>query len=441
MTTKNYLQERDQKVIWHPFTQHGLESEFPAIVAAKGAYLELADGQRILDAISSWYVNLHGHAHPAIAQAIYTQAQHLDQVMFAGFTHEPAVRLAETLIEAVQNRGTTLSRCFYADNGAAAVEIAMKMAFQYHKNRGNTTRTRFLSLANAYHGDTIGAMSVSDQHGFAETFQELFFPVDFIEPDDTHALEKCLQEKAEQYAGFVLEPMVQAVGGMRIHSAEFVRNVAALCKKHGLLLICDEIFTNFYRTGRCFAFEYAGIQPDLLCLGKGLTGGFLPLSAVLATEAIFTTYHSQDIRKAFLHGHSFTANPVACAAGLASWQILQQPETQEAIQRISAQTRDWVNRLALHPRCRKAYSLGTIGAIEIDGFPNYFANVGPKIRAYTLARQVLLRPLGPVLYAIPPYCTTAAEIDKIYGVMASLLDDAHLIFNEKSAPLCVDAGV
>jgi adenosylmethionine-8-amino-7-oxononanoate aminotransferase len=415
------LNERDKRVIWHPFTQHGIEKDFLPVKSAQGAWLTLSDDRKILDAISSWWVNLHGHAHPDIAHAIGEQARKTGHIMFAGFTHEPAVQLAELLINAVQVKGSQLARCFYSDSGSTAVEIAMKMAYQYQKMCGHTEKIRFLALSNAYHGDTLGSMSVSGRGGYHHYFTDLLAEVDFV--SDPESLEGLLTKNPDAYAALIVEPMVQAAGGMRMYSAESLAQIAAICKKAKVLLICDEVFTGFYRTGKCFAFEHAGIQPDLLCLSKGLTGGFLPLSATLATTEIFDAFQSKEVKHAFLHGHSFTANPLGCAAALASWKILNQAETQANIQRIAKQTEVWLTRLSEHSRGEKARTLGTIGAIDIKGYPDDFSEMPHKIRTFSLQHNVLLRPLGATLYAVPPYCATEGEIDKIYETMLLILDN------------------
>lgn len=424
------LNERDKRVIWHPFTQHGIEKDFLPVKGAKGAWLMLEDDTKILDAISSWWVNLHGHAHPDIARAISEQAEQMGHVMFAGFTHEPAVQLAERLVRAVQEKGTQLSRCFYSDSGSTAVEIAMKMAYQYHKVSGQLQRTRFLALSNAYHGDTLGSMSVSARGSYHHYFTELLAEVDFV--SDVASLEALLAENPGAYAALIVEPMVQASAGMRMHSAEFLSQIATICQKAGILLICDEVFTGFYRTGRCFAFEHASLQPDLLCLSKGLTDGFLPLSVTLATREIFEAFQSQEVSQAFLHGHSFTANPLGCAAALASWELLHQPETQANIQRIAQQTEDWLSRISCHPNSEQVRTLGTIGAVDIKGYSGYFSKIPYKIRSFSIQNNVLLRPLGAALSAVPPYCTTHSEIDKIYQTILLILDNLDNIRDENN---------
>ena len=413
---------RDRRVLWHPFTQHGLGLDPLGVESARGAYLHLAGGRAVLDAISSWWVTLLGHAHPAIAEAIASQSSRLEQVIFAGFTHEPAVTLGEILITAARERGLPMQRVFYSDDGSTAVEVALKIAYQAHINQGVTTRRRFIALSNAYHGDTLGAMTVGEPSGFHAIFRPLLPEVDFIEPGDAAGLARALDMHPRGHAAMIVEPMIQGAGGMLFHEAGFLRDAARLCREAGVYLICDEVFTGFYRTGRCFAVEHAGIEPDLITLSKGLTGGFLPLAATLATEGIFDAFRSEDRAKTFLHGHSYTANPIACAAGVASWRELMKPEHQERIRAIAERTGAHIDRLASHPRLRNARHLGTIGAVDIAGAPDYFSKVGPLLFQEAIRRNVLLRPLGNVLYAVPPYCVTDDEVDTIYKTMGEILE-------------------
>ncbi len=423
------LLDRDRDHVWHPFTQHGLNSAVLPVRSARGAYLELEDGTRLLDAISSWWVNIHGHAEPRIAKAIADQAALLEHVIFAGFTHEPAVRLAETLIAALRSRGTSLNRVFYTDNGSTAVEAALKMSYQYHLNRraGSSAlkRDRFLALKGAYHGDTLGAMSVSEPSGFHVKFKDLLVPVDFIEPDDFVQATRQFELHGSKYAALILEPRIQGAGGMRIHSAEYLSHLATLCHESGTLLIVDEIFTGFHRTGPCFAFESARIRPDLVCVSKGLTGGFLPLAAAITTEKVFEAFLSESVDDAFLHGHSYTANPIACAAALASWEILQSPDCQARIQRLGQITAERVQGLSLHSKATQARHLGTIGAVDARltdlTYAAGSAAAGRKLREAGLKRGVLLRPLGPVLYTVPPYCLTDTELHQVYDAMDAAL--------------------
>lgn len=418
----NSLLNRDQKWIWHPYTQHGLNQPILPICKAQGSYLELEDGHRILDAISSWWVNGLGHCHPRIAQAISEQAEQLEHVIFAGFTHAPAVNLAEALIHATQERGAKFEKVFFSDNGSTAVEVALKMAFQFHQNRGETTRTRFLALRGSYHGDTLGAMAVGEPEGFHTCFKPLLAPVDFVEPDQIDDMKKLISQHSKEYAGMIVEPLIQGAGGMRIYSAEFLKEVYQICKSEGILLIFDEVFTGFYRTGKAFAFEKAGVIPDLICFSKILTGGFLPLAVTLATAEIFNSFKSEKLQHAFLHGHSYTANPLACAAAFATWNELSRPETQNQIKIIEKVTQKRTQALNQHPRVRQTRSLGTIGVIELHGDSGYFAEDASFMRKAALEKGVLLRPLGNVIYTAPPYCFTEDQLQFTYDVIESLIN-------------------
>ena len=422
---KRDLLERDRAVVWHPYTQHGLGREPLPVVSAQGAYLNLASGQRVLDGISSWWVNIHGHAHPRIVKAIAEQAAKLEHVIFAGFTHEPAVALAEILVRGANRTCSgSFSRAFFSDNGSTAVEVALKMAYQSFVNQGKPERPRFLALRNSYHGDTFGAMAVGEPNGFHSLFRGLLPQVDFVEPSDLEGFERLLAVPQVPYAAFIFEPLIQAAGGMRVYSHEFLKSAIELCRKKGVITIADEVFTGFYRTGTLFAFEQIGATPDLLCLSKGITGGFLPLSATLATDEIYSAFLSKDVRQAFLHGHSYTANPIACAAALESWAMLEEPGTQERIRRIGVKTSERVARIkAQGSNVKSARSLGTIGAVEIDSSRTYFNSPSAIIAEKAIAKGVLIRPLGNVLYAVPPYCVTGSELDRIYDVIEEILHE------------------
>lgn len=418
------LEARDRSLIWHPFTQHGTSPVPPEIVSGRGAYLKTRRGETLFDGISSWWVNLHGHGHPAIAEKISGQAHQLEHVIFAGFTHQPAIDLVDTLCKATRERGCSFQRGFFSDNGSTAVEVALKMAYQYHQNKGNHERTRFLSLRGSYHGDTIGAMSVGERGQFHKPFEPLLFEVDAVEPDDLEGLEQQLEKFGHLYSAFILEPMVQGAGGMRFYSSKYLDRVAALCEKYQILTIADEIFTGFFRTGKLFAFEHSNWKPDLICLSKGLTGGFLPLSLTLAPEAVFDAFRSDDVREAFLHGHSYTANPVACAAGLASWDVLNSSETQKQISELVECTANNVAAVGKRPDCVGARSLGTIGAFELAGGGGYFSGSFSKdFHQACLKKETLLRPLGSTIYTLPPYCTTTAELNHVYQTIFSVLEE------------------
>jgi adenosylmethionine-8-amino-7-oxononanoate aminotransferase len=417
--------EKDRKWIWHPYSQHGLNREILPVISARGAYLKLADGREILDGISSWWVNILGHSHPEIAAAIFAQASSLEHVIFSGFTHYPAVALAEQLVQHPALAVAGLSKVFYSDNGSTAVEVALKMAYQFHVNRGEP-RSHFLALKNSYHGDTLGAMAVGEPEGFHEIFRKLMPPVDFILPEDLAELEHLLRANPNRYAAFIFEPLLQGAGGMRMYSPEFLKNAVDLCQKYGVLTIADEVFTGFYRTGKCFAFEHCGIRPDMICLSKGITGGFLPLAVTLVQERIFEGFLSESLATAFLHGHSYTANPIACAAALASWKVLHEPETQRKIAEICEITEERILKLRSMRGAKNARCLGTVGAVELaDGY-TYFSEKAGSLMAAALNKGVLLRPLGSVVYTVPPYCCTATEIHQIYDAVEDLISSCSV---------------
>jgi adenosylmethionine-8-amino-7-oxononanoate aminotransferase len=411
----------DRAHVWHPYTQHEGAAVPPAIVRAEGAYLYDDSGHAVFDAVSSWWVTLHGHAHPAIARAIAEQAERLEQVIFAGFTHEPAARLAAKLAS-IAPRG--LSRVFYSDDGSTAVEVAVKMALQYWRNAG-TPRTRVVALERAYHGDTFGAMSVSARGVFNATFEPELFAVERLPDPSTgdvaDAFETLLNARGGDIAAIIVEPMLLGAGGMRIWSADALRAMRELASTYDVLFIADEVLTGFGRTGPLFACDHAGISPDLMCLSKGLTGGFLPMGATLATDAVFDRFRSSDRAHALLHGHSYTANPLACAAALASIKLL---DTRCALRRaeIGASQRAAARRFEAHPRVQNARILGTMLAFEIESDGGYLDPVGAALHSFALDRGVLLRPLGNTVYLLPPYCTTSDDLAKAYAVIDEFLE-------------------
>jgi adenosylmethionine-8-amino-7-oxononanoate aminotransferase len=415
--------ERDKKYVWHPYTQHGLDESLFSAQSAHGSYITLENGQKILDGISSWWVNLHGHGRPEIVAAISNQAQTLEHVVFAGFTHGPAVELAQILVTEMKEKNTQIEKVFYSDNGSTAVEVALKMAYQYHINVTGKPRPKFLALHGSYHGDTFGAMSVGEPSGFHTKFKDLLPRVDFIQPDDFKELEEAFSENSKEYAAIIVEPMVQGAGGMLMHSAEYLKRISELCLLHNVLLICDEVFTGFYRTGKAFAFEHAELKPDLICVSKGITGGFLPLAATLTTDKIFKAFKGNEVAKAFLHGHSYTANPISCAAAVASWKILKSNETQDNIINILELTEKNISELRKNPLIKDARALGTIGAVTMKFDFDYMSGAGSWFKRRAIEKGVLLRPLGPVLYGVPPYCVTEAEVNLIYKTITDLVNE------------------
>jgi adenosylmethionine---8-amino-7-oxononanoate aminotransferase len=423
--------------IWHPFTQEALDPQPVHIERGEGVYLYTRDGRKLIDAISSWWVNLHGHSHPLIAEAIADQARKLEHVIFAGFTHDAAEELAWRLRRILPQ---TLEHIFFSDDGSTAVEVALKMALQFWRNLGKARKTRFVALEHAYHGDTAGAMSVGADSDFVGAFQEIRFPV-FRVPsaycfrcpvgkeratcdiDCTASLERLLQERHDEIAAVIVEPLLQGAGGMIVHPVEFLARIRQLCTRYDVLLIADEVLTGFGRCGRMFACELAGVVPDLMCLSKGLTGGFLPLAATVCTPAIYQAFRSTDRTRTFFHGHSYTANPLGCAAGIASLKIFDSQPVFERIAAIQNIHRQNVPVLAKHPAVADVRTIGTVMVLELKADdPGYFSEVRPALYNFYLNKGVLLRPLGNVVYVLPPYVISAEQLNYVYEVIAESLD-------------------
>jgi adenosylmethionine-8-amino-7-oxononanoate aminotransferase len=422
--------------LWHPFTQEGVDPPPLSIRRGKGVFLETQDGRQILDAISSWWVNLHGHSHPAIAEAVAEQAARLEHVLFAGFSHEPAEELAAGLGKVVP---PPLRHVFFSDDGSTAVEVALKLALQYWRNCGRPGKRRIVALENAYHGDTVGAMSVSDDSPFTAAFESLRIPVlrthsaycahcpvgltrATCQIECLNKLERLLSEQSGEIAAVIVEPLLQGAGGMIVHPEEFLSGVRRLTAAHDVLLIADEVLTGFGRTGRMFACERAGIVPDLMCVAKGLTGGFLPLAATFATDRVHDAFMGSDRARAFFHGHSYTANPIACAAANASLRIF---ESEPVFERIAAIEKVYAARLpafASHPSVADVRHIGSVAAIELK-VPDagYLSSLRPRLYEYFLSRGVLLRPLGNVVYILPPYVITPDQLHFVHDVIQDSL--------------------
>ncbi len=420
------LSSRDKAIIWHPFTQHQTAAEVIPISHGKGAYVYDDSGKAYLDLISSWWVNLHGHAHPSIAESIYEQAKKLEHVIFAGFTHEPAVALCEKLQTILPE---SLDRFFFSDNGSTAVEVALKMAYQYWRNKNESQRTLFLSFDGAYHGDTFGAMSVGKKSGFHSAFDDLLFQVLTIpyaetwvdDPDlaekESHALailDTHLEKSADKIAAFIAEPLVQGAAGMRMCRPEFLQQIVDKVRAHGILVIFDEIMTGFGRTGTVFALEQIDRTPDFLCVSKGITGGFLPLALTITTDSIYQAFLSDRWDKAFAHGHSYTANPLACAAALASFDLLMNSDCQARITEINTTYQHQIKTLTPIEKIRIQ---GTIAAFDIPDVAT------PALRQRFLDHGLLIRPLGKTVYLLPPYCVTNAELELSFRKIKTILSD------------------
>jgi len=424
------LAERDNAVIWHPLTQHHMTPLPLPIVRGEGAYLIDQLGHRYLDLVSSWWVNIHGHAQPAIAKAIYEQALKIEQVMFAGFTHEPAVCLAEALIKLLPNN---IHKIFYSDNGSTAVEVALKMAYQYWRNQGQPKRARFIAFNNGYHGDTLGAMAVSRESFYFKQFTDLLFSVDlfdypatWIDDSDIEIKEKIILEKLEKHldqfsketAAVIIEPLVQGAGGMNVCRPEFLQKCVILFKSHRILIIFDEVMTGFGRTGELFACLKSNTQPDIICLSKGLTGGFMPLSVTACSDFIYEAFLGNDFSRALGHSHSFTANPLGCAASLASLDLLLLPETQSQIKMIEKIHKEELLLLSQqHSQITKTRYCGTIAAFDLVLSADYGSATSIQLRERFLKQGLIIRPLGSIIYLLPPYCISEIDLKRAYEII------------------------
>jgi adenosylmethionine-8-amino-7-oxononanoate aminotransferase len=418
--------------IWHPFTNAALDAPPLRVVRAEGVYLHTADGRKILDAISSWWVNLHGHANPRIAAAIAEQARKMEHVILAGFTHDAAEELAMRLRKWVAPELTNL---FFTDDGSTAVEVALKLAVQYFSNQQRGEKREIVALEHGYHGDTAGAMSVSDDSPFTDPFRSMRYPVHHAHSAYCHRCpvglkretchiecvqqaEALLAERADRIAAVIVEPLLQAAGGMIVHPTEFLQKIRALCTRHDVLLIADEVLTGFGRTGKMFACDLAGIVPDLMCLSKGITGGFLPMGVTLCTDEVEAAFRSEDRKHTFYHGHSYTGNALACAAANASLQIFEDEPVFDRIRTIAKVNAERLAQFRELHQVGDTRQIGTIGAIELLAEDaGYLSGMRPKLYHFFLDRGVLLRPLGNVVYVLPPYVIHPDELHRAYDVI------------------------
>lgn len=417
------LSERDRAVNWHPYTQMKNADEIIPIVKGEGIYLFDDKGNKYIDAVSSWWVTLHGHAHPYIAKRVSEQLHTLEQVIFAGFTHEPAVQLSENLLKLLPENQ---KKIFYSDNGSTAVEVALKMCIQYAYNQ-NHQKTKILALKNAYHGDTFGAMSVSGRSAWTQPFGEMLFEVVFIDVPTSQnlgILKAFINNISDEIACFIYEPLIQGAAGMLMHSAEDLSELMKFCREQKILMIQDEVFTGFGRTGKLFAADHLSEQPDIMCFSKGLTGGTMPMGITSCSQEIFDAFLSDDAYKTLFHGHSFTANPLSCTAALASMELLLKEKTLQRINLISEKHSAFAEILKQHPKVQHVRQTGTILAWEIitSNQTSYFNDVGKLLYKKFLKRGIILRPLGNVMYLVPPYCITGEELDFVYQNIWEVLD-------------------
>ncbi|WP_412850634.1 adenosylmethionine--8-amino-7-oxononanoate transaminase [Chryseobacterium sp. PMSZPI] len=422
-TTQANLQQRDRAVNWHPYTQMKTADEIIPIVKGQGLYLYDNEGKKYMDVVSSWWVTLHGHAHPYIAQRVFEQLNTLEQVIFAGFTHEPAVLLSENLLKLLPENQ---EKVFYSDNGSTAVEVALKMCIQYAHNQG-VKKTKILAFKNAYHGDTFGAMSVSGKSFWTKPFENMLFEVVFIDtpnPENLESLRLQIKNLADEVACFIYEPLVQGAAGMLMYDVEDLNSLMQICREEKVFMIQDEVFTGFGRTGKLFTADYLTEKPDIMCFSKGLTGGTMPMGITTCSNDIYNAFLSDDRHKTLFHGHSFTANPLACAAALASMELLLKEETQMNISRISRQHSEFVRKLTVVPQVENARHIGTILAFDFKAGSgtSYFNEIGKKLYQEFLKRGMIMRPLGNVIYLVPPYCITSEELDFVYQNILEVLE-------------------
>jgi adenosylmethionine-8-amino-7-oxononanoate aminotransferase len=419
------LQEFDRKHIWHPFTSLDADEDPILIENAEGIYLYSQDGRKIIDAVSSWWVNLHGHSHPKIAKAIANQAQVLEHVIFAGFTHKPAIQLAKNLLTILPDNQ---SKIFFSDNGSTAVEVALKMAFQFWYNQGISHKKKVIVFHGAYHGDTFGAMSVGERGPFTAPFSSYLFDVRHVNfPKSANDVDVIKQftslVESDDVAAFIYEPLVQAAAGMRMYEPSLLDALVTIAHSQNVICIADEVFTGFGRTGKMFASDYLPSKPDIIAMSKGITGGALPLGATSCTERITDAFKSHDHNKTFFHGHSYTANPIACSAANASFELLMEEECQAQIKKISELHIAFSERIKHVDTILDVRCIGTILAIELNtaAGTSYFSDVRKEILTYFLKRNILLRPLGNVMYILPPYVIQEEQLGEIYNYIEDFL--------------------
>jgi adenosylmethionine-8-amino-7-oxononanoate aminotransferase len=417
----------DKENIWHPFTQsYGSSLPIP-IVRAEGLYLFTENGEKIIDAISSWWTSVHGHCNPYIAKAIFEQATTLDHVIFAGFTHPKAVELSQKVLSLLPSN---FSKVFFSDDGSTSVEVAIKMGLQYWFNKG-IKKTRIIALKDSYHGDTFGAMAVGERSAFTQAFDPLMFHVDFIQApfpgQEKQSLDEFKAAIKDDTALFIFEPLLMGTAGMKMYAPEALDELIQCAKSKNVLCIADEVLTGFYRTGKCFAIDHLKEQVDIVCLSKGITGGVLPLGVTVCTQNIFDAFVSEDKFKTFFHGHSYTGNAIICAAVCANIELLSQLEVKNKITNLSAWQKEWSDKMNSHPALIEARNIGTIAALEVRTASNtsYFNSLRDKIYNHFISRNILLRPLGNVIYILPPYCITKDELNYIYSEISLFLNQVH----------------
>lgn len=421
------LKQKDKQYIWHPFDQMKGADILP-IVRGEGSYVFDEEGNKYIDGFSSWWVNVHGHAHPYIAKKISEQAHTLEHIAFGGFTHPPAVNLAERLVNLLPKN---IEKIFFSDNGSTANEVALKMAIQYWFNKGEE-RSSFLALENDYHGDTFGSMSLTARGGFNEPFEKFMFDVEFIDKPTVENKTQVLTQvenhlKTKNVAAFIFEPIVQGAAGMLMHNPNVLSAIIGLCKKYNVLTIADEVFTGFGRTGKLFAVNHLKHQPDIMCLSKGITGGFLPLGITAVSQAVYQAFYSDNAQHTFLHGHSYTGNPLACAAANATLDLFDKENTMQQVVHIQEKLKIFTNNINNHSKVKSARSFGAIAAIELatNTESNYFNTAGKNAYKWLLNQRIILRPLGNVIVIVPPYCISDKDLNYMFEKITYYLNNIY----------------
>ncbi|UCE93022.1 MAG: adenosylmethionine--8-amino-7-oxononanoate transaminase [Flavobacteriaceae bacterium] len=417
------LRDRDRKHLWHPLTQHKLHPEHLPVVKANGVWLHDEEGNKYIDGISSWYTCMYGHSNPAIISRVKEQLDILDQVVFSGFTHPPAIALSEKLMTILPSN---MSKIFFSDNGSTSVDVAIKMSLQYHFNKGRK-KQRVVALDNAFHGDTFGAMSVSGLSVYNGPFEEFLLSVDRIAVPDAHNITSVLHDfqallDTGEVAAFIYEPLVQGAAAMHMYHEEHLEALLDMAVKADVLTIADEVMTGFGKTGRNFASEYLEIQPDIMCLSKSLTAGVAPMALTTCSEKVYDAFYDDEISKGFFHGHTYSANPLACTAALAGIELLISKEIQESIQRINARHLEFERRIDGHEKVSGTRVTGVILAMDIDVKMDRYGKLRDKLYSFFMGHGVFLRPLGNTVYTLPPYVISDQELDKIYEVMEKCLE-------------------
>jgi len=418
------LQERDKKHLWHPLTQHKLHPDHLAITKAKGALLYDDNGNEYIDGIASWYTCMYGHCNDYLTRRISDQMQQLDHVVFAGFTHEPAIKLSEALISILPENQNKL---FFSDNGSTSVDIAIKMALQYHFNRGEK-RGKIIALEGGFHGDTFGAMSVSGLSVYNGPFEDFFIDVARIPVPTKSNFESVKQQlinllATENVAAFIYEPLVQGAAAMKMYDAALLEALLNIVKQHKVLAIADEVMTGFGKTGKNFASEHLTHQPDIICLAKSLTGGMVPMAITTCSQHVYEAFLSNDISKGFFHGHTYSANPIACTAALAGIELLDSEEIQDNISRIIASHQAFDKRIKSHPKVAQTRQLGVIYALDLNIEMDRYGDLRNKLFKFFMNNGVCLRPLGNTIYILAPYVITNTQLEKVYHTIEAALED------------------